>query len=551
MPVGLYHHPDAVQRPGADIIGRRAAGSNMLAALARDTMTDPIHCVVDDPSHTEDFRYLVESLAPGRQTKSHLMAASETLGGLDAVMLPGPGIGDMAWQRARRGRTAYSLCGITHTLATGRMAHALFDLYLAPTTAWDAVICTSRAARQVVENHFDAAHDYLARERGATARPDLSLPILPLGLHADAFVAPAGLRDRWRDRLGIGDGDSVVMTLGRLSALEKLQPAPLMKALELAAKATRSQIRLVATGWFDSPESESVYRRAATVLAPSVATTFIDGTDSETVQGVRAAADIFVMPVDNIQETFGLAILEAMAAGLPVICSDWDGHRDTVVDGVTGITVPTLMAAPGGGIEIAERHDDGTDTYLQFLGQVQQRTAIDVRALAEALAALIAEPEKARALGSAGRQRASTEYDWSALLPRYRALWAELAARRRREGGVLSTACHPAVLDPFASYGHYATAHLKPDTDLNAERAVTAERIADLMHLTGDDHVGFSVAPPDLLAEIQAELVKSGPLPLSHLRERLDMPADLLERCILWLVKYDLVQVDRRGAGGP
>ncbi|MEM1047673.1 MAG: glycosyltransferase family 4 protein [Pseudomonadota bacterium] len=550
MPVGLYHHPDAVHRPGADIMGRRAAGSNMLAALARETLTAPVHCVVDDPSHAEDFCHLVESLAPGRQTKSHLMAAPETLGELDAIMLPGPGIAEMAWQRARRSRTAYSLCGITHTLATRRIAHALFDLYLAPVTAWDAVICTSRAARQVVENHFDAAHDYLARERGATARPHLELPVLPLGLDADALVPSPGLREIWRRRLNIEDGERVVMTLGRLSTLEKLQPAPLMMALELAAEATEAEIRLVATGWFDSPESENMYRRAADRLAPSVATTFIDGTDPEAVLGVRAAADLFVMPVDNIQETFGLAILEAMAAGLPVVCSDWDGHRDTVVDGVTGITVPTLMAAPGGGAEIAERHDDGTDTYLQFLGQVQQRTAIDVRALAAALAALIAEPEKARALGSAGQQRASTEFDWSVLLPRYRALWAELAARRRREGSVISTACHPAVLDPFANYGHYATAHLKPDTLLDVERAVDADRIADLMHLTGDDQVGFSIAPPDLLAEVQTELVKSGPLPLLHLGKRLDMPADLLERCILWLVKYDLVQVDRRGTGG-
>ena len=46
-------------------------------------------------------------------------------------------------------------------------------------------------------------------------------------------------------------------------------------------------------------------------------------------------ADVFVSPSDNIQETFGLSVIEAMASGLPVIVSDWDGYRDTVVDGVT------------------------------------------------------------------------------------------------------------------------------------------------------------------------------------------------------------------------
>ena len=42
-----------------------------------------------------------------------------------------------------------------------------------------------------------------------------------------------------------------------------------------------------------------------------------------------------------MQESFGLAPIEAMAAGLPVIASDWDGLRDTVSPDV-GIRVPTL-----------------------------------------------------------------------------------------------------------------------------------------------------------------------------------------------------------------
>jgi glycogen synthase len=46
---------------------------------------------------------------------------------------------------------------------------------------------------------------------------------------------------------------------------------------------------------------------------------------------------------DNIQETFGLTPLEAMAAGLPVIVGDWDGYKDTVRDGVDGFRIPSLM----------------------------------------------------------------------------------------------------------------------------------------------------------------------------------------------------------------
>ena len=56
---------------------------------------------------------------------------------------------------------------------------------------------------------------------------------------------------------------------------------------------------------------------------------------------IFAACDTFVSPVDSIHETFGIAVLEAMAHARPVIATTWSGYPDLVVDGETGFLLKT------------------------------------------------------------------------------------------------------------------------------------------------------------------------------------------------------------------
>jgi glycosyltransferase involved in cell wall biosynthesis len=87
------------------------------------------------------------------------------------------------------------------------------------------------------------------------------------------------------------------------------------------------------------------------------------------------AADLFVWPAIN--EAFGMALLEAQAAGLPVLAGASGGVRDIVVDGVTG-----RLVAPG----------DGT-------------------AFAAALGELLVAPERCRRMGAAAAEQAAAEHD--------------------------------------------------------------------------------------------------------------------------------------------
>jgi starch synthase len=86
-----------------------------------------------------------------------------------------------------------------------------------------------------------------------------------------------------------------------------------------------------------------------------------------------------------VYEPLGIVNLEAMACGTAVIASDVGGIPEVVDDGVTGTLVHYDAADPAG---------------------------FEVR-MAEAVNALVGDPEKARRFGQAGRQRCIDEFSWA------------------------------------------------------------------------------------------------------------------------------------------
>jgi phosphatidyl-myo-inositol alpha-mannosyltransferase len=104
-------------------------------------------------------------------------------------------------------------------------------------------------------------------------------------------------------------------------------------------------------------------------------------------------ADIFVAPSTGM-ESFGIVLLEAMASGRPIVCSDIEGYRSTVADG------GAWLSPPG-----------------------------DVEMLENRLADLIARPSLWPIMGEVNRRRAQ-QFSWQAIASDTRAVYLEAVARR-------------------------------------------------------------------------------------------------------------------------
>jgi hypothetical protein len=267
----------------------------------------------------------------------------------------------------------------------------------------------------------------------------------------------------------------------------------------------------------------------------------LDGRDKTVQREIWSAADLFTALVDNIQETFGLAPVEAMAAGLPVVATDWDGFRDTVRHGVDGMLVPTLMAPPGEGLQAALYYATKRINYAGLLAEAAQLTAVDIGAAAEAFQALAADPALRRRMGAAGQVRVRETFDWAAVLPQHQALWQEQQAIRRQATPVAwlgSSAPDPRHMDPTQAFAAWPSGTFRLSQRLRPAPASATTDPFSLLCYT-------QTALPSKLDEagigrLLAELHRRGEATVGELLEVLKPTHDIGQQAVLWLLRVGL-----------
>jgi glycosyltransferase involved in cell wall biosynthesis len=482
----ILFEPDGYLLDGPKLMGRQAAGDGFLRAAVKAHGGRPLVAYTAAETSAEAFRARVAELDPAAQTRWIHARRLDLLGEAGVLYRPDHAIGLSARARLRVGLDRYALCGVTHTLASAGAMEIIADLPTAPVAPWDAIVCTSTAAVGVMETALSAQEDYLAWRLGGRPAARPMLPMIPLGVHGEDFAFSAADRAAARAALGLAEDEVAALFAGRLSFNGKAHPFPMYVALQAAAEATGRRLVLVHAGQFANAAIESAFRSAAVRFCPDVRCVFLDGKDPELYRQSWRAADVFMSLSDSIQETFGITPVEAMAAGLPVIVTDWNGYKDTVRDGVDGFRIATWQPSPGAGTATARDYELESLSYDAFLSRASTAVALDMRRLRACVRSLVADAELRRRMGAAGQARVRELFDWSVVWRRYQALWAEQDAMRRR-----ARQDHPSLFagaptasprspDPFAAFAHYPTAHVSGKTILTAAPGADAASYASL-----------------------------------------------------------------------
>jgi hypothetical protein len=324
---------------------------------------------------------------------------------------------------------------------------------------------------------------------------------------------------------------TVFLVPGRISPYSKMDLLPLLRAFQrLRQSGTKLDgVCLVLAG---SPDEGASLPGTLTNLAANIGLELIvvRCPDEETKMGLLHRADVVVSLADNPQETFGLTVLEAAAAGRPVIASDYDGYRDLVLHGQTGFLVSTLDSGDVDDISLQAPllYDSAYHLWLA------QDVAVDVGELAGQLGVMLRRSVR-EAMGKAAREHA-LNFDWPVIIGRYLDLWNRLGAEPAPAPGE-GPGLHPLAMRHGRVFAGYPSRRLGDDDMLELTalgRAVYRGQDYPVVYAGIEERIDLDLMRRVLVWTRQ-------PLSWKDLREKGEN-ADRLAPTVMWMLKGDLLR---------
>ena len=573
-PIALYYddgayremleRADSRSKGPKGLMGRQVAGKEFLDAYLAHGEWEELLAVTP---HDAAARSLLETCRKHPSSRSQKRRLSHvTQGRFHREFLPDPKVPlihfptppdpRFAWARRAGSPHGFALSGVTHTLCSSRAVEVLRGLVIDPWEPYDRLICTSKAVTEMVRQVIETFGNYLAERHGGNPHSPIGLETIPLGVDTERFrpALPAE-RQTERERLGIAEDEIAVLFVGRLSHHAKAHPFPMFRGISEAAQESATKVRLLLVGWAGHDFVLDAFRSAANEFAPDVRVDVLDGLSEVNRFGAWRAADVFCSLSDNIQETFGLVIVEAMASGLPVVAADWNGYRDLVNDGETGFTIPTRMI-PGATGDLTSRLLFGSLDFNHFLAESSQAVIVETASAAKAFQRLFQDPKLRLRQGTAGRNRAVEFFAWPKIIKRYEAVWEEqqsILAEFKRVGTKVAAFKRPEAYPPLeTTFAGYPVSWLDDESLIEAAPDAGLRLSEVLKHPLTNHEPQSRASREELLRQVLDRA--NEPCPLLELIEivRLAGYAEQAARAtIAWLLKYDVLRLRAELAQEP
>jgi glycosyltransferase involved in cell wall biosynthesis len=406
------------------MFGASIARADLVRALFLHGTYERYYFLVQTPAHMAEAEYRLSLYPNTERAELVLLEDYARLKHIDqmALLVGQASLHELAHLRRSQGRMTWPVCGITMSLSyTGAILRVL-EVLLEGLYSHDSLICISHAGRKVVENMIRQVSNFMSEKFQVQISYPGQLPVIPLGVDAELFTPRE--QPRARSRFGIAPDATVFLYVGRFSTRFKMDLFPLVLAFAQWSQG-KPDARLILAG--DDSESNLAARLEEFAGAHGVADRVIvmPNVRVEDKPWLYAAADVFVSLSDNVQETQGLSVIEAMSAGLPVIVSDWDGYRDSVEHGANGFLVPTYFADCVEQVSSLSLLRGDYETHWLLA----QSVSVDLKALVGYMDLLSENRALRRQMGARGREQVLSEYDWPVVIGKYEELWGELLVR--------------------------------------------------------------------------------------------------------------------------
>ncbi|MEE4562238.1 glycosyltransferase family 4 protein [Paenibacillus polymyxa] len=440
---------------------------------------------------------------------------------------------------------------ITYTIHGASYPEYIQNFYLmqllAPVQPYDSLICTSTSVKKVVQSILERISLDLLEKKQIKLSYNGRLDVIPLGVDTDHFKPIDQMEAR--QQLNIPPNKFVLLWLGRLSAFDKADLYPLLIVFRRLLK-KNNDLLLVLAG----------HDRAANPHLPSLKQ-YVDelGITEHVVfmqdynvikrNVIFSAADIFTSPIDNLQETFGLTPIEAMACGIPQVVSDFDGYKDTVCEGVTGFKIPTVWTKCDTDIQTAGLLPCNMEHRLVFHHLLTaQSVALDLDCYESRIQLLIDNPDLKRQMGENSRERALSLYQWKHVVDQYDALWEELSHiekmnNQAKESGLIS------FLEPhyFQDFNVYVSEIIDVDSELfitEEGKEIIEGKLSYVNHYEEEEALLETGVAWQVL---QAISMQQDNITIENLVEQYQQySTDVVKRVAMKLVKQGFVAIHRK-----